>query len=218
MKDLAKTFLSNAERDRISDAVKEVEKRTSGEIVPMVVSSSYDYPMANIIGGIALSLPLSLILSPIIGGLFWIGSRDMWLFLGLFAVLFIIFHEIVKRTHWLKRLFISQREIDEEVEEAAIINFFKEGLYRTRDETGVLIFISVFEHRVWVLADRGINQKVKPGQWDEMVRLITHGIKQNRQAEAICEAIQVVGDMLKEHFPIKSDDRDELKNIIVKDE
>ena len=99
MKDLAKRFLSNAERDRISDAVKEAEKMTSGEIVPMVVSSSYDYPMANIIGGISLSLPLSLILSPIIGGLFWIGSRDMWLFLGLFAVLFIIFHEIVKRTH-----------------------------------------------------------------------------------------------------------------------
>jgi putative membrane protein len=184
----------------------------------MVVSSSYDYPMANVIGGVALSLPISLILTPFIGGLFWIGSRDMWLFLGLFAVLFIIFHEVIKRTNWLKRIFISQKEVDEEVEEAAIINFFNEGLYRTRDETGILIFISVFEHRVWVLADRGINQKVKPGQWDEIVRLIIEGIKQKRQAEAICEAIQEVGDMLKEHFPIKPDDRDELKNIIVKDE
>ena len=217
MKDLAKKFLTNSERDSISDAVKEAEKMTSGEIVPMVVSSSYDYPMANIIGGVAFSLPLSMILTPVVGGWFWIGSRDMWLFVGLLAVLFIIFHEIIKRANWLKRIFISQKEIDEEVEEAAIINFFNEGLYRTRDETGVLIFISVFEHKVWVLADRGINQKVKQGQWDEIVRLIIDGIKQNRQAETICEAIQKVGDMLIEHFPVKPDDRDELKNIVVKE-
>ena len=111
----------------------------------------------------------------------------------------------------------SGKEIEEEVEEAAIINFFNEGLYRTRDETGVLIFISVFERKVWVLADRGIHQKVEEGQWDDIVQLIVAGIKQNRQAEAICEAVQKVGVKLKEHFPIKPDDRDELKNIIVKE-
>ena len=46
---------------------------------------------------------------------------------------------------------------DEEVQEAVLTAFFKEELYRTRDETGILIFISVFEHKVWVLADRGIT-------------------------------------------------------------
>ena len=217
MKNLASKFLSDSEKASVSNAVKEAEKMTSGEIVPMVVSSSYDYPMANVIGGVAFSLPLALILTPIIGGWLWIGSRDMWLFVGLLAVLFIIFHEITKRIDWLKRLFISGKEIEEEVEEAAVINFFNEGLYRTRDETGVLIFISVFERKVWVLADRGIHQKAEEGQWDDIVQLIVAGIKQNRQAEAICEAIQKVGVKLKEHFPIKPDDTDELKNIIVKE-
>ncbi len=130
--------------------------------------------------------------------------------------LFVVFHEIVKRTYWLKRWFISQREIDEEVEEAALTGFFKEGLYRTRDETGVLVFISVFEHKVWILADRGINEKVSEDQWDDIVKIIVDGIKHNRPAESICEAVAKIGDLLKMHFPIGPDDTDELKNLIVK--
>ena len=118
----------------------------------------------------------------------------------------------------LKRLFISDREIEEEVEEAAVTGFFREGLYRTRDETGILIFISVFERRVWVLADRGINDKVKEGQWDDIVRMIIEGIKSKDQANAICKAVDKVGMILKEHFPIKQDDSDELKNLIIEGE
>ncbi|MFC1896668.1 TPM domain-containing protein, partial [Thermodesulfobacteriota bacterium] len=193
------------------------EKETSGEIVPMVVSTSYHYPMADVVGGATLAAPLSMIFTPFVGGWLWIGSQNMWVFLGLFALLFIIFHETVKRTVRLKRLFLSKKQIEEEVQEAATTSFFKEGLYRTREETGVLIFVSVFEHRVWVLADRGINEKVPEGQWDEVVGIIVDGIKQKRQAEAICEAVEKVGAVLKEHFPVRPDDEDELKSLIVEE-
>jgi putative membrane protein len=215
MKDLAKRFLSDTERQKITAAVKEAEKQTSGEIVPMVVSASYRYPMANVIGAAALALPFSLLLTTFVGGWLWIGTQNMWLFLGFLIILFVAFHEIVKRTYWLKRWFISQREIDEEVEEAALTGFFKEGLYRTREETGILVFISVFEHKVWILADRGINEKVNPGQWDDIVEIIVDGIKRKRQAESICEAVQKIGDLLKKHFPVRPDDTDELQNLIV---
>jgi putative membrane protein len=217
MANLTEKFLSDQDREKIKDAVKEAEKHTSGEIVPMVVSRSYHYPMANVIGGFVFSFPLSLLLTYFVGGWLWIGNFNLWLFLGIIAVLFIIFHEIVKRYNRLKRFFISDREIDEEVEEAAVTSFFREGLYRTRDETGILIFISVFERRVWVLADRGINEKVKKGQWDEIVSMILGGIKSNSQADAICRAIDDTGRILKEHFPIKADDTNELKNLIVED-
>ena len=215
MKDLAKHFLSDPERQKVMAAVKEAEKHTSGEIVPMVVSASYRYPMANVIGAAALALPASLLLTPFIGGRLWIGTQNMWLFLGFMVVLFGVFHEIVKRTYWLKRWFISQREIDEEVEEAALTGFFKEGLYRTREETGVLVFISVFEHKVWILADRGINEKINPGQWDDIVNIIVDGIKRKQPAESICQAVQKIGDLLKKHFPVGPDDTDELQNLIV---
>ncbi len=216
MQNLAEKFLNDQDRERIRKAVEEAERHTSGEIIPMVVSRSYHYPMSDVIGGNIFALPLSLIMTYFIGGWLWIGHYNMWLFLGITTVLFILFHRIIKHNDRIKRLLISDREIEEEVEEAAITGFFHEGLYRTRDGTGILIFISVFERRVWVLADRGINEKVKQGQWDEIVGMIIEGIKNNDQASAICKAIEEVGRTLKEHFPIKVADMDELQNLIIK--
>ena len=112
-------------------------------------------------------------------------------------------------------MFIADAEIEEEVKEAAVTSFFRNGLYLTRDKTGVLIFISVFEHRVWVLADTGINEKVDKKVWEEIVQHIVKGIKEKRQGEAICEAITRVGEILKEHFPVRHDDKDELDNLII---
>jgi len=215
MKDLAKQFLSENERARISTAVAEAEKLTAGEIVVMIIPASYHYPMANVIGAAAFALALGMILTPLIGGWLWIGSQNMWLFLGLFIVFFILFHEVVKHTLWLKRHFISHKEIDAEVEEAAVTHFFNHGLYRTRDKTGVLVLISVFERRVRVLADEGINAKVPEDQWDNIVKMITDGIKQKHAADAICAAVENIGDLLKTHFPVKPDDIDELENIII---
>ncbi|MBW2432562.1 MAG: TPM domain-containing protein [Deltaproteobacteria bacterium] len=215
MKDLAQHFLTEAERTRVENAVKAAEKRTAGEIVVMIISASYQYPLANVIGATAFALPLALLLTPLTGSWLWIGPQNMWLFLGFLTVFFIIFHEVVKRTAWLKRLFISQREIDDEVEEAAVTQFFDQDLYRTRDETGVLVLISVFERRVWMLADRGINAKVQQNQWDDIVTMITEGIKQERAADAICAAVEKIGDLLEAHFPLKPDDTNELKNLVI---
>lgn len=217
MKDLTQQFLSDADRAAITAAVEAAEQKTSGEIVPMVVSSSYDYPMSNLIGGLALALPATLLLTPLVGGWLWIGTWNLWVFLGLFIFLFLAGQALVRRSLMLKRFFISNRELDVEVKEAALTSFFTKGLYRTRSETGILIFISLFEHRVWVLADRGINRKVAPGQWDDIVALIVQGIKNKRGAEAICEAVDQVGTLLADHFPIQEDDRDELTNLIIDD-
>jgi len=103
----------------------------------------------------------------------------------------------------------------EEVEEAAINAFFRQGLYRTRDANGVLLFISVFEHKVWLLADQGIHEKVPQAEWDALVARITRGIREGHRTDAICSAIETIGQLLETHFPVKPDDTDELKNLIV---
>ena len=105
----------------------------------------------------------------------------------------------------------------EEVEEAALTSFYRQGLNKTRDKTGILIFISVFEHQVRVLADQGINDRVDSSVWQELVDTIIAGIKTRRQAEAICVAVVRCGELLTEHFPIKHDDTDELSNLIVEE-
>ncbi|MGW8187193.1 MAG: TPM domain-containing protein [Desulfobacterales bacterium] len=124
---------------------------------------------------------------------------------------------MVKRTLWLKRRFISIKEIEAEVKEAAITAFFKEELYRTRDATGVLVLISVFERWVCVLADRGIDEKLTPDVWQGVVASIVAGIRKQRQADAICDGIGKIGQILAAHFPIKPNDTDELKGVIIGD-
>jgi putative membrane protein len=215
MKNLAQKFLNENERDRVTEAVREAEKLTAGEIVVKIISASYHYPMANAIGAVLFALPLALVLTVLTGEWLWIGSQNMWLLLGYLTVIFIVFHEVIKRTRWLKRLFISEREVEEEVKEAAVTTFFSEGLYRTRDETGVLLLISVFEHKVWILADNGINARIQDGQWEDIVGRLIRGIKQKQQADAICEAVEQIGAILKAYFPVKPDDTNELQNLIV---
>jgi len=103
----------------------------------------------------------------------------------------------------------------EEVREAAHVQFFRKGLYRTREETGVLIYISVFERRVWVLGDRGINAVIPEAHWNGVVGMIVQAIKGGRQTEGICRAVGEVASILQGKFPIKRGDQNELENLIV---
>ena len=85
----------------------------------------------------------------------------------------------------------------------------------TRDETGVLILISLFERRVHVLADRGIHTKVPSQAWEEIVSRVTEGIRRGNACEALCAAIGRCADLLEEHFPRKADDSNELPDLIL---
>jgi putative membrane protein len=216
MQTAAEKFLTPAEREKVTEAVHKAECLTSGEIVPMVISSSYHYPMAAVKGGVCLAFLLSLLLMTPLSAFFWLDSRDMWLFLALFVPLYLAAHQAVMRVPWLKRLFVSRVQIEEEVREAAMTAFYAEKLYKTKEENGILLFISVFERKVWILADAGINAKIDQGRWQGLVELITTGVQDGRQCEALCEAIRQVGDILKEHFPIQPDDSDELRDLIIR--
>jgi putative membrane protein len=220
MKNLASKFLSDPEKRAIEACVQQVEKRTSGEIVPMVVSASYHYPMSNMIGGLIFALLISIGTTLAYGiQKSWGGitALELWFFPAVFAVSFLLFHELVKRIPALKRIFITKAEITEEVEEAALTSFYRNGLNNTRDRTGILIFISVFERRAYVLADEGINARVDKGVWQDVVDRVVASIKQRKQADGICQAVKRCGELIHHHFPIKADDTDELDNLIVED-
>lgn len=205
----AQTLFSDAEKERLEAAVRQAESRTSGEIVPLVVDESYDYPQAELIGAGFFSLATAATASWAFGG------SSQWVFLPLFLLLFFPFRCLLRRLPGLKRRLIHPGEIAAEVEEKALVSFIEQGLNHTRDETGILILVSLFEHRVFVLADRGINNQVPKETWDEIVRIVTEGIRSDRTCEALCTAITRCGDLLEAHFPKKTDDTDELPNLIL---
>jgi putative membrane protein len=215
MKDLVKQFLSEADKAKIVESVKKAEGASSGEIVPMIVSSSGIYSLPGVVGALAMSIPLSIAGTYLLGPLLHMGMKDLWLFLGIETLLFVTWYLLVTHVMWMKRLLIPLAEIEEEVRRAALLAFYMNGLHRTRDETGVLIYISIFERKVWVLGDRGINQKVGQNAWNELVAIITEGIRNRRQGDAICRAVERAGEILRAYFPIRPGDRDELPNIII---
>ena len=217
MKHLTQNFLTENDRQKVRAAVKDAEKHTSGQIVPMIVSASYHYPMADVTGASAMSFLIAVFLTDYVCHLMWMDTHDMWVFIVLFTVLFAVFHAVIHRFVPLKRLFLSKREINEEVRENAIASFYREGLHRTRHETGILIFISILERKVWILADRGIHEKVDESTWKEIVTLIRNGILEKRQADALCDAIKKIGQILEAHFPAHKGDTDELTDLIVEE-
>lgn len=216
MKKLSEKFLTEEEQIRITETVQRMEKLTSGEIVPMVVSTSHDYPVAKAIGACLLTLPLALLLTSLTGSYLWLGPQNMWLFLLYSSILYFPLYKLVGSNPPVKRLFLLAGQVEEEVEEAAVSAFFNEGLYRTRQENGILIFISVLEKKVWVLGDRGINERVGQDEWQDIINELSEGIRDDQQCEAICRAITRVGNVLRHHFPIQEDDHDELHNIIIR--
>ena len=103
----------------------------------------------------------------------------------------------------------------EEVGEAAINSFYHKDINQTVDHTGILIYISLFERNVRVIADKGINAKVEKQVWQEVVDTIVRGIKSKGHGAAIAAAVDRCAEILAGHFPLKPDDRNELGNSII---
>jgi putative membrane protein len=215
MKKSLERFLPQTEREKIESCVRRAEIRTRGEIMVVVVASSHPYPLGELRAAAAFAFPAAVALTPLLGGLFWVGPHNLWIFLGTLIPLFLVSQAVVKHLPALKRIFISERELEAESSEAAEAQFFQQGVHRTREETGVLIYVSVFERKVRVLADRGINAKIPEGYWTGVVDTTVQAIREGRAADGICAAVSQVAGVLEEKFPVRSDDADELKNVII---
>lgn len=204
----AATFFNEEERARIIAAVEAAERRTRGEIVPLVIDAAYDYPRAEIQGGGFLTLALAANLS------WWLFDGSLWVFLVAFLVGYWPCRLGLRLFPSLLRQLIRPEEINAEVAERAKTEFLDHGLHRTREGTGILIMICLFEHRVQVLADHGIHNAVPPESWQHLADLVTVGIRERRTCDALCEAVELCGDMLAKNFPPRPDDMDELPNLI----
>jgi len=204
----AENFFSNDEKTRISEAIKEVERHTSGEVAVMVVDQSDKYPEAIVLGGVLLGCLGSLLITD----LFFFDS--LWHFLPLGFGLGLLAGILLSKLPQGKRPFISKAVLEERVRDRALRAFYEQQLYKTRDNTGVLFFLSLFEHKVWVLADEGIYQKIDQEELNAYALEVAASVKQGKAAEGLCREIAGIGEILAHHFPIKDDDRNELSNEV----
>jgi putative membrane protein len=121
----------------------------------------------------------------------------------------------VRRFPRLKLALVGKKRLKEAVRERAIRAFFEKGLYRTRGETGILIFISIMERKVWILGDRGINERIDPQLWLTLAGELAGRVKEGHAFDGLCTVIEKLGNVLKEHFPKEADDTNELSDEVI---
>ena len=204
----ADNFFSPAEKERISQAIAAVEKLTAGEVAVVVADESDRYPEAAILSGITLGGVIALLITDLL------FHDSLWFFLPIALLAGFAIGWCTGKVPTLKRFFVPQARLEEEVAQRALQAFYDKGLHRTRDATGVLFFISLLEHKAWVLAYQGIYQKISQEKLNQYAANVAAGIKEGRAAEVLCQEIQQIGITLAQHFPIKPDDINELSNEV----
>jgi putative membrane protein len=208
-------IFSEKEKERIKHAVQELESESSGEIVPYFMSSSDSYDEAKWISSLILTV-LGILF---VGGLsyFWLlpsGISTMMLCVYLFiSAIFGFLAPMLFPS--LGTLLISDAVQDQRVRQRAFEAFLSEEVFKTIDRTGILIFISANEHKVVVLADSGINEKVQSADWDHIVELVLDGIKTEQLTQGIVNGINACKRLLLDHgFIVREDDTNELPDDI----
>jgi putative membrane protein len=204
-------FFTAEEKERLKAVTHEVESKTIGEIVVMVVDHSDHYIEAEVLGSVLLGSLLSLILTI----LFFDSS--IWSYIPLSFIFFFPCWLLFIKVETLKKLFIGIRRKEEAVRLRAERAFFERGLYKTKKNTGVLFFLSLLEKKVWILADKGIYEKINQETLNRFANDVSRAIKEGRACDALSQAIQEVGGYLSKHFPITPEDTNELPDDVMTD-
>jgi putative membrane protein len=210
---------TDAERERIRQAVQQAEQVTKGEIVPMIVPASALYREASYRTGLILALlALAFLLTIEIYWLpwGWHAGNAGWLLLA--VVVSYGLGQWLGRIPMVIRLVTSRERMTHKVTLRAEQAFYKHGLHHTKGHTGILILVSMLERRVHVLADKGINDHVPAGTWDGLVNGIIDGIRTGNATDAICAAIAKCGALLAEVAPSRSGDNpNELPDTLIQE-
>lgn len=206
-----KRYFSKQDLQEIEDQVAATEKVTSGEIVPVIAMHSVDQAkLFFIFSGIGWFL--AFVCSVLILAKYPYFDFSQLLTGQIFIVIALLclgtFREV-------QRLALGQKFFAKAVHSQAMIEFVRNGVSNTKDHTGVLLYISIHERMVYILADSGIHKKLGQHFWDAEVSAIAQGFKDKSPTAAICKSIESMGQKIAANFPIQENDRDELSNKVI---
>lgn len=203
----AKFEFTEENRQLIQEAVKKLESKTAGELVIYFARSSNSYiescwKFAGLMGFCS---------SAILGIMSW-----MWMLPNNFTVLVamiyvscsIVVGFLIPYLFPIIRIgLISQQTVDHSVITKARDVFLEEQVFNTVDRVGILIFVSELEHRVQVLGDEGINQKINEDDWHNIVHKVTQGISSGAIVQGLVNAIKECENLLLDNgFKAKSNE------------
>lgn len=199
----------------VEESIAKAEERTSAEIVAWVTPASDSYPEAPLRGAL-----LGMIAALALFAARWLLAVE-WSAVGVVQALL---PPLVGATagyaaaRWiapLRRRLVGAARLEAAVRSAAESAFLEAEVFTTRQRTGLLLYVSLFEHRCLVLPDLGVREKVERGEWDELARRVADGIRSGRPAPALVEVIERFGTLLEEKgLAVAAGDANELPDTL----
>jgi len=185
--------LTTDERKAIGDAIRAAEQRTCGQIVCVLARSSSDYSAVPIqwAAVLALIVPWPLI--------YFTQLTVQRIFLA--QIIVFILAGLILSWSPLRMALVPRAVQRARAHRGAIEQFFLRGLANTRHRCGVLIFVSMAEHYVRIVADQGVAAKVAQSEWKDAVDALTGHMRHGRIAAGFIAAIERCGAVLAAHAP-----------------
>ena len=233
----ATEFLDEGQVAELEQAIAEVEKQTTAEIVCAVATESGRYDRAEAIFGILFAMLTLVVVNLAVitqgnspgqletverGGAIhsWTefeGVEFTWQMASLLAG-FLVGNLIASYWHPVRRLLTRPGEKEAEVARSAAFVFAQQRLASTRSEGGLLIYLTLYERRAVVLADQGVMKATGQEFIDELRDQAVAGLRSETAAAAITEVVRAAGQVLSEKMPqdpAASPDENELSNRVV---
>jgi putative membrane protein len=212
-----KQKFSDEDLQRIKTAVKEAEQSISGEIVPVIVEKSGMYSIATYKASL-IAAAFVFVLIIILDRYVVADTMNTLYYDPIFIFTAVMIGAalgalIPNFSEPIKRILIPKKLMDECCRQSALNAFLEEEIFNTRHRTGIMIFISFFEHEVIVMADRGISKVVEQKEWDKIVSALVVDIRSGKIIDGVEAGIKRCGEILLEKgFHKTPDDINELRD------
>lgn len=192
--------------DELANCVREIETQTDAEIVIAVRARSGHYRHADYLCGAIVSFIglLFLLFAPFEFKHYWVAIDVVLLFaLGAY---------VCSRSNTLRRLLTTEEFRAEAVRTGAAAMFYEAGIANTDAERGVLIYLSLLERRLELIADRGVLKVAPPLEWNERVYEL-HRAGRIPQLETLRREIRELGKLLSKYLPPTGENPNELPDM-----
>src|SRR5438874_6646222 len=192
-----------AASENIAAAVRDIEKATDAEVVIVVRGRSGSYRHADYLFGglLAFAGLLFVLFSPFDFHTYWVPF-DV-------ALLFVAGVFVSSRSDTIRRLLTTNNFRTKAVRAGAAAMFYEAGIANTHAENGLLIYLSLLERKMEVIADRGILKAVPPLKWNHSVFELKE-VAQKCEPRDLIEALRNLGSILAEHLPATGENPNEL--------
>lgn len=201
----ARKLFTPEDKERFRQALAQVESGTSAEIVCAVATESGRYDRAECHIGVLLSLlGLGLLHSLHYGGAGSFGSAtplSLWSLMLTVALTYLLGIGLASNFPSLRTRLINRKEMEEETIKAAMSVFTSRRVASTSARGGLLIYLSLFERRVVVLADHGALEALgKEGILTIRQKAVEH-LRQGQALEALLAGLEAAGAIFREKLP-----------------